>query len=207
MSVGRTFSSAADGTCAACGNKIKVGDEVRRWDDALCHAKCVEAELDLEPDDIVVFRGEGNRPVAVPHDVAIESERPLRAYELHQGGLSWERVALQENYPSANAARMDVKRYLDEAGSLIRDFTRRELLELQLAKLGALQRACWKQAMDGNLPAIGQAHSLIITQNKLMRLESDIKEDEPGKGGGTVIVPGDDEGYSKTLEKIGDRKG
>lgn len=159
-----------------------------------------------EDDNILVFRGHDQRPVAVPHDVAIANERPLRAYELHQGGLPWAEVAVKENYPSAQAARMDVSRYMEEAGSLIRDFTRKQLFELQLSKLLRLQAACWPAAISGNPAMISQAHSLILSQNKLLRLDVDVRDDEDSQGN-TVIVPNDDEGYSRALERVAGEPG
>lgn len=214
MSAGRSFKSHSKGKCGACGEKYVAGDQVRRWDEALCHAKCLEAELGLEPDEIegepaapvVVFRGHHDAPVAVPREVVLASERPFRAYELHQSGLTWEAVALQEDYPTGAAARADVQRYMREAGDLVKDFTRKELLITHLAALRKLQSACWNQALEGNLPAIAQAHSLIITQTKLLRLDQDTRDDDPGKSG-TVIVPAGDDEYSATLKKIGDKKG
>jgi hypothetical protein len=150
--------------------------------------------------DALVFRGHDNRPVAVPHEVVIESERPYRAYSLALGGLNWEQVALQEGYPSANAARLDVKRYLDEGRSLVQDLTRKQLLERELSRLDLLQSAVWRKAMEGNLPAAGTALSIVRERIKLLRLDEDIRDDDETLTG-TVVVGGDESTYTRQLEQ------
>jgi hypothetical protein len=157
-------------------------------------------------DNVLVFRGNDNRPVAVPQDVVIESERPYRAYHLHLRGLNWEQVALQEGYASAEAARYDVRRYLDEGRSLVQDLTRKQLLERELARLDLLQAAVWPKAMEGNLPAVSVAHGLVLSRAKLLRLDQDIRDEpEPGSEGAGVVIGGDERSYSAALEKAAER--
>lgn len=217
MSLGPIFKSKAAGVCAAAEDEIKIGELVRYWDDAICHLGCIQAdeseedhEYEIDTDDagdqVLVFRGHDGHPVAVPLEIVREAERPLRAYELKQTGLSWREVALQENYPDGDAARRDVARYLKEGHSLVADFTKKELLELNVSRIETLIRACWGGALAGNPQLIGQAHGLIMSEVKLLRLDTDSGEDEGDGKGGTVIVPPDDEGYSRALERIGNRK-
>jgi hypothetical protein len=149
--------------------------------------------------DPMVYRGHDNRPVAVPHEVVIESERPYRAYMLHAGGLNWEQVALQEGYPNRDAARADVRRYLDEGRSLVQDLTRKQLVERELQRLDLLQSSVWRKAMEGNLPAAGMALSVVRERIKLLRLDQDIRDDDDTLGG-TVVVGGDEDSYTRGLE-------
>jgi hypothetical protein len=160
-----------------------------------------------DEENVLVFRGKNERPIAVPNGVALISERPLRAYELHQAGHTWESVAGVEGYPSGAAARGDVRRYMEEAGSLVADFSRKQLLEIELAKLLALQKACWASAMGGNLAAIGMAASLVRDQIRLLRLDQDVRDDPSAPGAGTVVIPEDEGEYSRSLQKLGNRKG
>lgn len=217
MSLGRIFKSMAAAQCGACSKEIELGAEVTHWDDVLVHVDCVPEDVresedereyddDASDDQMLVFRGHDGRPVAVPHDVAYAAERPLRAYELKQTGMSWRQVALQENYPNGDAARLDVARYLKEGASLVADFTKKELLAMDVERLESLLRFCWSGASQGNPQLIGQAHGIVMSHVKLLRLDGDTGEDEGNGKGGTVIVPADEEGYSKALEKIGNRK-
>jgi hypothetical protein len=158
--------------------------------------------------DPTVFRNQSGRPVAVPHEVVMEADRPYRAYHHHLGGMSWEAVADLERYPSVEAVKSDVKRYLDEGRSLIREFSRAQLMERELGRLDALQHAIWAPAMAGHLPSINTAHSLVMTRIKLLRLDQDVRDEEGTVNGRTVVVvPSDDEGYARALGAAATVKG
>lgn len=149
---------------------------------------------------VLVFRDVAGRPIAVPEDVVIESERPYRAYRLKRAGHNWEVIAMMENYPTWQAARADVKRYTEEGASLVADWRRQELLEMEVSRLDALQAAIWESAMKGNLPAVNSVVSIVVTRTKLLRLDEDIRDDEKELEGRTVVVPNDEAGYSAVLE-------
>lgn len=154
---------------------------------------------------VLVFRRPGDqRPVAVPPEVVIASERPYRAYQLKVSGARWEDVALAESYPTPEAARADVERYLAEGKSLVEEFRRKELLSLEIARLDALQLALWPLALQGNIAAVNSAMSLVMNRAKLLRLDQDIREDENTIEGRTVVAPVDEEGYAAALRRAAD---
>lgn len=152
--------------------------------------------------EILVFRNSSGAPVAVPEGVVLEAERPYRAFKYHQQGYEWNKVAEIEGYPSAQAARADVTRYLREGAALVSDFSRRELLSLEIARLNALQAAIWPGAMRGHLPTVVVARDLIMSRAKLLKLDESIDGEEETTGPRTVIVPHDDQGYSEVLTSV-----
>ena len=199
MSAGQIIKAPAPGQCGVCSKKYKAGSVVQWWDEVLCHADCV-SETDQQT-TVLVMRGVEGSPVAVPEDIVVASERPYRAYLLKQGGHSWESIALAEHYPDWKAARADVKRYLEEGSSLISDFSRKQLMELMLGRLDALNMAIWVQAMKGNLPAVNSSLAITAQTIKLLRLDQDVRDDDDDSmAGRTVVVPSDDDGYSEALQ-------
>lgn len=208
MSVGKSFDSLRNGTCGACDSPYKKGDRVQRWDDSLCHTDCVAAEApDAEVDNpeasrVLVMRGADERPVAIPHDIVMQAERPYRAYTLHRAGYDWRMIALAEGYADWKAARADVKAYINEAGSLITEYTRAQMLDLELDRLLALQSANWDSAMAGNVSAGNLVLSTIITRAKFLHFDKLIVDnaDQPAGSTGAVVIPSDEDGFTKGLE-------
>jgi hypothetical protein len=155
------------------------------------------ADDDDKDAEILVFRGE--RPVAVPEMVVLEAQREYRAWQHHQGGKSWEQVAAIEGYPTAAAARQDVRRYLTEGRALVTEWSRAEMLAVKMAQLDTLLASCWDAAIGGKLPAIALAADLVTKQIKVLRLDEAGAEDETRAR--TVVVLGDEESYTKALEQ------
>ena len=154
----------------------------------------------MESDEpkVLVFRGD--RPVAVPESIVLEAQRPYRAYQLHLSGKSWDIVAAEEGYPNGDAARSEVRRYLTEGRALVSEWTRHEMLAIELARLDALQAACWDAAIGGKLPAIALARDLIISRIKVQRLDE--VGDEGDVKARTVVVHGNEDNYVTTLERL-----
>lgn len=153
----------------------------------------------MSDDNVIsVFRGP-DRPVAVPEAVVLEAQREYRAYLAHQSGLGWAEVAEQEQYPSAEAARQDVRRYLTEGKALVTEWSRSEMLSIELARLDTLQAAIWDAAIGGKLPAVALARDLIMTRIKVLKLDEAAGEDETRAR--TVVVMGDTASYSAALEQ------
>ena len=152
----------------------------------------------MSDDNVMVFRGP-DRPVAVPEEVVLSAQREYRAYLAHQKGMSWAEVAEREKYPSADAARFDVRRYLTEGRALVTEWSRVEMLHIELARLDALQASIWDAAVGGKLPAVALARDLIMSRIKILKLDEAVDEDETRAR--TVVVYGDTDSYSAALEQ------
>ncbi len=151
---------------------------------------------------VLVFRNEVNQPVAVPEGVVLEADRTYRAYKLHERGHSWAEVAAVEGYTNGRAAMYDVHRWLDEGRALISDRTRRDMLQVEVARLDALQAAVWPEAMRGKVPAAQFCLQTIATRVKMLKLDELQDNEEELTGPKTVIVPVDDGGYLQVLERV-----
>ena len=149
---------------------------------------------------VLVFRNPSGEPVAVPTDVVTAAERVYRAYTSHLEGKSWTQIALEEQYPSDDAVKYDVQRYLDEAKSLVIHHTAREMLQLEVARLNELQSYVWPMARKGHVQSIGAAVNIIMSRAKLIGLDPDHMADK-GDTSRTVVVPNDEDGYVASLQR------
>lgn len=150
--------------------------------------------------DVLVFRGKGGTPVPVPEEVVHQANRPYRAYQAHSKGMNWFQIAQAEGYPTAAAARYDVRQWLTEAQALVSDFSRREMLMFSVDQINQLQAAVWEKALEGHLPSFDRALSSIMSKAKLLKLDETLDGDEEQGGPRTVVVQAED--FSDTLQKV-----
>ena len=148
------------------------------------------------------------QPLVVPYGEALKAERPYRAHQAHLRGLSWGQVAAEEGYLNAQAAKYDVDTWLEAGKALVQDSVRRDMLRTETARLDELQATVWPMAMKGHLPAVRQAMDLIVTRAKLLGLGTYSKsdEDESDLTPETVIIPGEDTGFTSALRLIAEEK-
>lgn len=152
--------------------------------------------------DVLVFRNEVGQPVSVPQTIVLQNDRTYRAYEAHRKGSSWAEIAALESYDNGRQAMYEVQRWLDEGRALISDRTRRDMLQIEVARMDALQAAVWDEAMKGKIPAAQFALQCIVSRVKMLKLD-EMQEGEEDLGGPrTVIVPQDDGGYLEVLERV-----
>jgi hypothetical protein len=177
-----------------------VGDD---WDDPKPVAVPKPDPRDLPPQQTLqVFRGPTGQPVAVPAQIVAESERPYRAYEKHTQGYTWEQVAEAENYPDWRAAKMDVLRYLEEGRALVEDFSRKQLLEREIARLDMVMALAFPYAQKGSAPHMNIILGTIGSRAKLLRLDQDVRDDDDTLQGRTVVAPADPEEFMTALARV-----
>lgn len=157
---------------------------------------------DDEGGKVLTFRNPDGKPIAVPEEIVLEAERPYRAFKLHQQGLEWDLIATREGYPTPGAAEYDVRRYLREGKALVNDYTRREMLALEVARLNALQAKAWPQAMEGHLPSMMFCSDQIMRRIKVLKLDETQEGEEELSGPRTVVVQVDPDDYTRTLTEI-----
>lgn len=159
---------------------------------------------DIRPPDedgkVLVFRGAGGNPVVVPSDIATEADRAYRAHKARIIGKSWDEIAHEEQWPSAAAAQAAVKRWQAEAAALVTASSQREHLELEVARIDALQAAIWPQAMMGHVPSATAALSMIVQRSRLIGLDPE-KMNEDGETARTVVVPQESSSYIDALKR------
>ena len=160
-------------------------------------ARAIEDAMDQHA--VLVFRNPSGEPVIVPDDVATAGERAYRAYKAHLSGKSWQEIAVEEQYPSAEAVSYDVKRYMDEARSLVVHHSARSMLELEVARMDALQSFAWPQAERGHVPSMAFVLAVIKERARLVGL--DPEQMNEGDKTNTVVVPKDSDGFISAMQR------
>ena len=148
--------------------------------------------------NVLVFRNPIGDPVAVPSEVVAAAQVVYRAYLDKVAGMSWEMVAYNHHYPSAAAAKADVERYTREGAALVTDQSRQALLELEVARLDALQVALWNNAMAGSVPSVSEVRQIINSRAALVRG----MEDKVSDATRTVVIPVNQGDYTAMLQHV-----
>ena len=154
------------------------------------------------PDNVLVFRNEVSQPVSIPQATVLENDRTYRSYQKHEQGHSWAQIAAMEDYDNARQVMYEVQRWLDEGRALISDRTRRDMLQMEVARMDALQAAVWPDAMKGKIPAAQFALQCIAARIKTLHLDEMQDGEEELAGPRTVIVPNDEGGFLEVLERV-----
>ena len=155
----------------------------------------------LAPPDgtVIVFRNPDGNPIAVPEDVVTAAERAYRCYQERVGGASWEQIAEKELYPSGRAVKADVDRYMQEATAMVTEYSAREMLTLEVARLDAVQNALWLSAMTGHVPSAALVVNVIMNRAKLIGLDPD-RMGADANTSRTVVVPHKEDDFLQTLK-------
>lgn len=148
-----------------------------------------------EQGETVVVRGPDDRPVAVPDEIIEEAERDFRAFQKWNAGKTWEQVAAEEMYDSADAAAAAVKRYLAEGRAVIRDMTRQEMLAAYIARLNGYRAALAAGIQSGKPQAIT---AVLAVEDRWVKAFGFDQPDAEDHGVQTVVVPHD--GYLESLQ-------
>lgn len=80
-------------------------------------------------------------------------DRASDAHQLRVGGLGWAEIAQRVGYLDGRIASMAVNAFLQKTAVEQGQDHRRQALELELARMDALQAAYWPLAMAGDLAA------------------------------------------------------
>lgn len=156
-----------------------------------------------QPGTVLAFRNEIGQPVVVDQATAMAGERPYRAHQLLLAGYSWDAIAIQEGYANPAAAKYDVQRYKTEGERLVTLHTRQQQLELEVARLDAVQQAFWDDAVNKkHLPSAKMVLDSISLRAKLMGLHTLAEsDDDANEDARTVIIPSNDD-YQASLERL-----
>ena len=133
-------------------------------------------------------------------EIETPEEKALTAYKYRVAGFTWNEVANKVGYPSADAARVDVRTYMQKAAMDLEKSTRLEGLQTEIDRLDELQTSVWGMAVTGDLKAVDTILKIIAMRSRLMGLEQIYNEGD-GKTT-TIVVPMESNEYVRTLKKI-----
>jgi hypothetical protein len=130
----------------------------------------------------------------VPIDnIRTKEERAYRAYQMRLGGEAWPDIASSLNYTSPVTAKREVDLLITKAMNVATDDRKREVVEMELDRLDALQNAVWGMALTGDFKAVETTLKIMQHRARLLALG----EESSGNSVQTVIVAGED--YVQTL--------
>ena len=125
-------------------------------------------------------------------------QRALDAYRLRQKGKDWWEIAEAMKITPA-VAKEAVAEGIKAAAEMVSGATKSELLQLEVARLDALQNAVWPDAIMGEPRAVAAARGIIMDRAKLLRLDAD---ENVSLQQNTVVVTGTSATYVEALRSI-----
>lgn len=128
-------------------------------------------------------------------DISTREERAYRAYQMRLSGESWQRIMYRFEYPSINIMKGEIDALIRKATSIANDDRRREVLELELDRLDALQNAVWGMAIGGDLKAVETALKVMAHRARILALG-----EETASSTNTVVIAS--EKYVETLQGV-----
>jgi len=133
--------------CRNCGHAVKHNLWGRCAEEGGC--ECRSYEPDGEAKVLVLRNPETMRPVSVPVEVVREVDALYDAYVRWRAGESFEQIARSDptRWRNGSACSAEVKAYIDEGRSVLRGFTARETIAMEIDATRALQAAFWDEAV------------------------------------------------------------
>lgn len=125
-----------------------------------------------------------------------DEERAYQAYTLRIAGHDWSAIASRVGYDSATVANRKVKHLIDKAHKAVTDDRRMEIVELELARLDALQAAVWDSALSGDVRSVDSALKVMMHRARLLQLG----EESQAATSRTIIITSDE--YVEQLKEI-----
>lgn len=99
-----------------------------------------------------------------------------QAHALRLAGHSWDAIAAQLDYASADSARLSVRNHIDRVVGQLDHDSRREMVVVELERLDAMHMALWDKAMTGDTKAIDQLLKVSDRRTSLLRLRESIDD-------------------------------
>lgn len=107
------------------------------------------------------------------------AEKRRQAMQLRTAGATYEEIARTLGYSSRSAAYHAVQKALKDMLQEPAD----DLRKVEAERLDKLQRALWKQAMDGNQGAVDRVLRIMERRAKLLGLDAPVKQEVSGPDG------------------------
>lgn len=120
------------------------------------------------------------------------------AYKFRMSGEPWEEVARMFGFRSALVAEVQVTRYVQGAMVRISNNHKDEVVQLELARLDALQKAHWTNAVTGDLKSGEFVLKVMDARAKYLKLY-DERELEAHR---TIVINGDEKTFIEQVKEI-----
>ena len=140
-------------------------------------------------------------PFTIPDDMSKvpKGMRAHMAFELRKAGASYELIAEKLNYASAKSAESSIRRVL--ANKYQPDDVE-DVVQIELARLDALQLIAWRRAKDGDLSAIDRILKIMERRAKYLGLDTTEPQNQGAVTHNTAIfIGGTEEEYIEQLQQ------
>lgn len=133
---------------------------------------------------------------------SIIEDPAYRAYQLNLGGKSWEEIARICGYANGKTAQVCVRQYITKAAVSMDVVKKEEVLDLEMARLDALQDAYWDAAVSGDdVKSAEFVLKVMGHRAKLLGLEL-ISQGVGTIQSNTVVVQGDTQEFIRSLRLV-----
>lgn len=133
-------------------------------------------------------------------DVSVRArDRAADAHRLHIAGQDWSSIAELTGYADARVCAQAVKIWLQKAAVEQGPDHRKHALDLELARLDALQAAWWSLALDGDVKAAGLVLKILAMRCKILGLNGDADLVAQPRA---LVISGSPEQYCEQLKAI-----
>lgn len=129
-------------------------------------------------------------------DIETHEDKAYAAYKMRLGGENTQVIAKKLGYPNGRRVMQAINNLIDKAIDVASDDRKREIIELELERLDALQSAAWGMAMTGDLKAIDSVLKVMQHRARLLSLG----EEKDTATSNTVIISAED--YATTLKEM-----
>jgi hypothetical protein len=140
-------------------------------------------------------------PFVVPDDMSKVpiGHRAQMAFELRKAGASYELIAEKLGYSNAKSAESSIRRVL---ASKYKPEDVEEVVQLELARLDALQLIAWRRAKDGDLSAIDRILKIMERRAKYLGLDTSEPQNDGNVTNNTAIfIGGTEKEYIEQLRQ------
>lgn len=128
-------------------------------------------------------------------DISTREERAYRAYQMRLSGMQWQEIVYRCEYTGIGEAKAEVDGLLRKATQIASDDRKREVLELELGRLDALQNAIWGMAISGDLKAVDTTLKIMAHRARILALG-----EETATSTNTVVITS--EKYVEALQGV-----
>lgn len=131
-------------------------------------------------------------PEKVPHNI-----KARMAFELRKSGASYDFIVEKLGYNDVGQAKKAVSAKL---GGSLTDEAKRQVTDLELQRLDALQLIAWRLAQQGDLGAIDRILKIMERRSKLLGLDQEQATQEVTQQT-AIFIGGNEEDYVQALER------
>ena len=140
-------------------------------------------------------------PFVIPDDLSNlpKGHKAQMAFQLRQAGASYELIAEKLNYATAKSAESSIRRVLN---ARYKPDDVEEVVQMELARLDALQLIAWRRAKEGDLSAIDRILKIMERRAKYLGLDTTEPQNQGAVTHNTAIfIGGTEEEYVEQLKQ------